>query len=90
VVSADGKTYEIRNQMTLCRCGRSDNKPFCNGSHPHEDKGFQGALVASMSIPGRDQRRQRPGGYHLVWTETWRRAPQRCSPPAKPSRRFAR
>ena len=33
VVSADGKTYEIRNRMTLCRCGRSDNKPFCNGSH---------------------------------------------------------
>lgn len=33
VVSADGKTYEIRNRITLCRCGRSDNKPFCNGSH---------------------------------------------------------
>jgi CDGSH-type Zn-finger protein len=33
VVSADGKTYEIRNRMTLCRCGRSENKPFCNGSH---------------------------------------------------------
>ncbi len=33
VVSASGKTYEIRNRMTLCRCGRSDNKPFCNGSH---------------------------------------------------------
>jgi CDGSH-type Zn-finger protein len=33
VVSADGKTYEIRNRMTLCRCGRSDNQPFCNGAH---------------------------------------------------------
>jgi CDGSH-type Zn-finger protein len=33
VISADGKTYEVRNQLTLCRCGRSDNKPFCNGSH---------------------------------------------------------
>ncbi len=33
VVSADGETYEIRNRMTLCRCGRSDNKPFCNGAH---------------------------------------------------------
>ena len=33
VVSAAGKTYEIRNRMTLCRCGRSDNKPFCNGAH---------------------------------------------------------
>jgi CDGSH-type Zn-finger protein len=33
VISADGKAYEIRNRLTLCRCGRSDNKPFCNGSH---------------------------------------------------------
>ena len=33
VISADGRAYEVRNRMTLCRCGRSDNKPFCNGSH---------------------------------------------------------
>jgi CDGSH-type Zn-finger protein len=33
VVSADGKTYEIRNRLTLCRCGNSQNKPFCDGSH---------------------------------------------------------
>jgi putative NADH-flavin reductase len=33
VVSADGETYEVRNRMTLCRCGRSANKPFCDGSH---------------------------------------------------------
>ena len=33
VFSADGETYEVRNRMTLCRCGRSDNKPFCNGAH---------------------------------------------------------
>jgi len=33
VVAADGQTYEIRNRMTLRRCGRSANKPFCDGSH---------------------------------------------------------
>jgi CDGSH-type Zn-finger protein len=33
VVSSDGKTYEIRNRVTLCRCGRSNNKPFCDGAH---------------------------------------------------------
>jgi Uncharacterized conserved protein len=33
VVSADGTAYEVRNQVALCRCGQSDNKPFCNGSH---------------------------------------------------------
>ena len=33
VVSADGKPYQVRNRMTLCRCGKSHNKPFCDGSH---------------------------------------------------------
>jgi CDGSH-type Zn-finger protein len=29
----NGKTYEIRNRVTLCRCGNSLNKPFCDGRH---------------------------------------------------------
>jgi CDGSH-type Zn-finger protein len=33
VVSADGEPYEIRNRVTLCRCGASRNKPFCDASH---------------------------------------------------------
>ncbi len=33
VVAADGETYEVRNRVTLCRCGASSNKPFCDGSH---------------------------------------------------------
>ena len=33
VVSVDGKTYRIRNRVTLCRCGKSANKPFCDSSH---------------------------------------------------------
>ncbi|TPK95564.1 iron-binding protein [Mesorhizobium sp. B2-4-12] len=33
VVSADGEEYEVRNRMTLCRCGGSRNKPFCDGTH---------------------------------------------------------
>ncbi len=28
-----GTPYEIRNRVTLCRCGASRNKPFCDGSH---------------------------------------------------------
>lgn len=31
--SADGQPYEIRNRMTLCRCGASENKPFCDTRH---------------------------------------------------------
>ena len=33
VESSDGFTYERRNRVTLCRCGASRNKPFCDGSH---------------------------------------------------------
>jgi len=31
--SASGEKYEIRNRVTLCRCGESQNKPFCDASH---------------------------------------------------------
>jgi CDGSH-type Zn-finger protein len=33
VESCEGTTYEVRNRVTLCRCGRSWNKPLCDGSH---------------------------------------------------------
>ena len=39
IVGADGEMYEVRNRVTLCRCGNSSNKPFCDGTHM--DIGFQ-------------------------------------------------
>ena len=33
VEATDGFVYEIRNRVTLCRCGESQNKPFCDGAH---------------------------------------------------------
>jgi CDGSH-type Zn-finger protein len=30
---ADGTTYEVRNRVTLCRCGKSGNKALCDGTH---------------------------------------------------------
>lgn len=33
LVSADGTLLEPRNRMTLCRCGQSSNKPYCDGTH---------------------------------------------------------
>jgi CDGSH-type Zn-finger protein len=39
VIGADGKPYEVRNRVTLCRCGRSGNKPFCDGTH--KEVGFR-------------------------------------------------
>jgi len=33
IQSSKGFVYEIRNRVTLCRCGKSANKPFCDGTH---------------------------------------------------------
>lgn len=33
VFTADGDAYEVRNRVSLCRCGQSENKPFCDGTH---------------------------------------------------------
>ena len=33
VVRSDGQPLETRNRMTICRCGRSANKPLCDGTH---------------------------------------------------------
>jgi CDGSH-type Zn-finger protein len=39
IEAPDGFVYEIRNRVTLCRCGQSKNKPFCDGAH--ERSGFK-------------------------------------------------
>jgi CDGSH-type Zn-finger protein len=41
VYAADGTAYEVRNRVTLCRCGESKNKPFCDSTHV--DIGFNDA-----------------------------------------------
>jgi CDGSH-type Zn-finger protein len=41
IVGANGVAYEVRNRVTLCRCGASRNKPFCDGSHASDEVKFQ-------------------------------------------------
>lgn len=35
IVDKSGNNYDLggRDKVTLCRCGLSKNKPFCDGSH---------------------------------------------------------
>jgi len=33
IENAAGQKYEIRNRVTLCRCGQSRNQPYCDASH---------------------------------------------------------
>ncbi len=42
LVDADGNEIKVGNErefVTLCRCGQSANKPFCDGAH--KEIGFQ-------------------------------------------------
>jgi CDGSH-type Zn-finger protein len=33
IVDAEGNSYPTKSQVSLCRCGLSQRKPFCDGSH---------------------------------------------------------
>jgi CDGSH-type Zn-finger protein len=33
IVDAEGKSWEVKDIVALCRCGQSATKPFCDGNH---------------------------------------------------------
>lgn len=41
LIGADGTVITDKENYSLCRCGHSNDKPFCDGSH--RDCGFQDA-----------------------------------------------
>jgi len=61
IVTANGKVVETAGEeIWLCRCGQSPNKPFCDGTH--ERVGFQSDLDAGLAAPA-------PEGYEDVCAE---------------------
>lgn len=37
LVDAEGNEFEQKTSFSLCRCGFSENKPYCDGSHRREN-----------------------------------------------------
>ena len=46
IVDQDGRPFDLggRETITLCRCGQSSKKPFCDSTH--KTCGFQSTVVA--------------------------------------------
>lgn len=53
IVDAQGNVYDLggRTIVSLCRCGRSQNKPFCDGSH----KGYFEHDAQAFALPPKKQ-----------------------------------
>ncbi len=51
ICDANGKEYGLggRTVISLCRCGLSQNKPFCDGQHGRQ--GFQSGCEAKELPP---------------------------------------
>jgi len=51
LVDAEGNAYDLagRTVISLCRCGRSENKPFCDSKH--KDCGFESEVKARTLDP---------------------------------------
>jgi CDGSH-type Zn-finger protein len=50
IKDGQGKSFDLsgRNAISLCRCGHSENKPFCDGSHNRN--AFQ-SVVEARTLP---------------------------------------
>ncbi len=50
IVDQDGKPFGLagRSKIGLCRCGHSENKPFCDGSHKRLN--FQ-SVIQAFDLP---------------------------------------
>ena len=51
IVDSEGAVFDLagRTTISLCRCGHSENKPFCDGAH--KKVGFQSEIKARALPP---------------------------------------
>ena len=51
ITDQSGNRYEVKDQVFLCRCGQSSNKPFCDGTHKTAEF-LSEARVPTPEAPG--------------------------------------
>ncbi|HET7214947.1 MAG TPA: CDGSH iron-sulfur domain-containing protein [Terriglobia bacterium] len=51
IVDSEGGVFDLggRTTISLCRCGHSENKPFCDGAHKRV--GFESEIKARALAP---------------------------------------
>ena len=49
VLDSNGEVMKMGGQFALCRCGHSNNKPFCDGMH--RKSGFQSECLKAKDQP---------------------------------------
>jgi CDGSH-type Zn-finger protein len=60
----DGTLYELKPAYSLCRCGQSANKPYCDATH--KECGFVGAETANPGSPGGSEESGDPEAASLI------------------------
>lgn len=63
--AADGTVLETEGEISLCRCGRSRNKPYCDGSHvavPADSRLATAEVTDLQDAQGTLRIRPRPDG----------------------------
>ena len=69
LVEVDGEIVADTDDVALCRCGHSSNKPFCDGSHNMVGFDDPGVILGGRLVPGPEcrgrgrgrERRERSG-----------------------------
>ncbi len=55
VVEVGGRGIAETDDVALCRCGQSANKPFCDGSHRGADFADPGVIQGGRLVPGQGE-----------------------------------
>ncbi len=54
-IEVGGEQIDDTDDVALCRCGHSSNKPYCDGTHNLVGFDDPGVILGGRLVPGRDE-----------------------------------